>query len=64
MLRLLSLLLALLAVAAATYYLVQGTAESGGPSAPKQQIDSMQQKAKQIERDSQKRADELFKKSE
>jgi len=53
-------------VAGAAYYLLQGTAESsrGETSAPKQQLDQVRQKTKQIEQDSQKRADDLFKKSE
>ena len=66
MARLVSLLLGLLVVAGAAYYLLQGTAESsrGQPSAPKQQLDRVREKTKQIEQDSQKRADDLFKKSE
>ncbi|MGO8970818.1 MAG: hypothetical protein ACLQDQ_14765 [Myxococcaceae bacterium] len=64
--RLLSLLLGLLVVAFAAYYLLGGATQSatGGVSAPKQQLDKVRERAKEIERDSQKRADELFKKSE
>ncbi len=53
-------------VAFAAYYLLQGSTQSaaGGVSAPKQQLDRVRERAKEIERDSQRRADELFKKSE
>src|SRR5271165_3216933 len=63
MARLLSLLLGLLVVAGVAYYVLEGTtrAVSAGPSAPKQQLDSVRDRAKEIERDAQKRADELLK---
>ncbi len=53
-------------VAGVAYYVLQRTAESAssGHSAPRQQLDSVRDKAKDIERDAQKRADEVFKKSE
>jgi len=64
--RLLSLLLGLLVVAGVAYYVVQRTAESMGPgaSAPKRQLDNVRARAKEIERDAQKRADDLLKKTE
>jgi hypothetical protein len=66
MARLLTLLLGLLVVAGVTYYVLQGTAASTptAHSAPKRQLDDVRERAKQIEDDSQKRADDLFKKSE
>jgi hypothetical protein len=66
MARLLSLLLGLLVVAWVAYYVLQRTAESASSvhSAPRQQLDSVREKAKDIERDAQKRADELLKKGE
>ncbi len=64
--RILSLLLGLLVVAGVTYYVLQHSLESQAAlqSAPKQQLDRVRDRSKEIERDSQKRADELFKKSE
>ena len=64
--RLLTLLLGLLVVAGVTYYVLQRSLESQAAleSAPKQQLDRVRDRSKEIERDSQKRADELFKKSE
>jgi hypothetical protein len=64
--RLLTLLLGLLVVAGVTYYVLQRSLESQAAleSAPKQQLDRVRERSKEIERDSQKRADELFKKSE
>jgi hypothetical protein len=66
MARLLTLLLGLLVVAGVTYYVLQGTAASTptAHSAPKRQLDDVRERSKQIEQDSQKRADDLFKKSE
>jgi hypothetical protein len=64
--RILTLLLGLLVVAGVTYYVVQQTALSAGagPSTPRRQLDTVREKAKDIERDAQKRADDLLKKSE
>jgi hypothetical protein len=64
--RLLSLLLGLLVVAGVTYYVLQKTAESGASvhSAPRQQLDNVRERAKEIERDAQRRADDVMKKSE
>jgi hypothetical protein len=64
--RLLTLLLGLLVVAGVTYYVLQRSLESQAAleSAPKRQLDNVRERSKEIERDSQKRADELFKKSE
>jgi len=58
--------LGLLVVAAVAYYVLQRTAEStaAAHSAPRQQLDNVREKAKDIERDAQKRADEVFKKGE
>ena len=66
MARLLTLLLGLLVVAGVTYYVLQGSAAAtaSGHSAPKRQLDDVRERTKQIEQDSQKRADDLFKKSE
>jgi hypothetical protein len=66
MARLLSLLLGLLVVAGVAYYVLEGTARSGGSvhSAPREQLDRVRDRSKEIEQDSQKRADDLFKKSE
>lgn len=67
MARLLTLLLGLLVVAGVTYYVVGRTIESETPSAhsaPRQQLDRVRDRSKEIERESQKRADDLFKKSE
>jgi len=66
MARLLTLLLGLLVVAGVTYYVLQGTAAStpSAHSAPKRQLDDMRDRAKQIEQDGQKRADDAVKKSE
>jgi predicted HAD superfamily phosphohydrolase len=64
--RLLTLLLGLLVVAGVTYYVLQRSAESQASlqSAPKQQLDRVRERSKEIERDGQKRADDAFKKSE
>jgi hypothetical protein len=64
--RILSLLLGLLVVVGIAYYVVQRTVESAGPgpSAPKRQLDNVREKAKEIEKDAQKRADDLLKKTE
>jgi hypothetical protein len=64
--RILSLLLGLLVVAGVTYYVVQQTAlsTSTAPSAPRRQLDSVREKGKDIERDAQKRADDMLKKTE
>ncbi len=53
-------------VAGVTYYVLQRSLESQAAleSAPKRQLDNVRERSKEIERDSQKRADELFKKSE
>lgn len=65
MARLLTLLLGLLVVAGVTYYVLEHTAESTSVhSAPKQQLDKVRERSKDIERDAQKRADDLFKKTE
>lgn len=64
--RILSLLLGLLVVVGIAYYVVQRTAETmgPGPTAPKRQLDNVREKAKRIEQDAQKRADDLLKKTE
>ena len=64
--RILSLLLGLLVVAGVTYYVVQQTALSAGsgPSTPRRQLDTVREKAKDIERDAKQRADDLLKKSQ
>lgn len=53
-------------VAGVTYYVLERSAESQASlqSAPKQQLDRVRERSKEIERDAQKRADDLFKKSE
>ena len=53
-------------VAGVTYYVLQRTAESEASvhSAPRQQLDNVRERTKEIERDAQKRADETLKKSE
>ena len=60
------MLLGLLVVAGVAYYVLQRTAEStaAAQSAPRQQLDSVRDKAKDIERDAQRRADDVFKKGE
>jgi hypothetical protein len=59
------LLLGLLVVAGVAYYVLQLNADSASVhSAPRQQLDNVRDRAKEIEQDSQKRADDLFKKSE
>lgn len=66
MARILALLLGLGAVAGAAYYVVRGqVAANGQPgaSAPKQTLDNVRDKAKQIEDDAQKRADGLLQKT-
>jgi hypothetical protein len=64
--RFISLLLGLLVVAGVTYYVLQHTADSGASlhSSPRQQLDSVRERSKEIERDAQKRADDVMKKSE
>jgi uncharacterized protein (UPF0333 family) len=66
MARLLSLLLGLLVVAGVAYYVVTRSIESEASlqSAPKQKLDRVRERSKEIEQDAQKRADDLFKKSE
>jgi hypothetical protein len=67
MARILALLLGLAAVAGAAYYVVRGNLSAngqGGASAPKQTLDNVRDKAKQIEDDSQKRADGLLHKTD
>lgn len=66
MARLLSLLLGLLVVAGVTYYVLEHTAESEASlhSGPRQQLDKVRERSKEIERDAQKRADDVFKKSQ
>jgi len=65
--RLLSLLLALAALAGLSYYVVEQYAASStpdGPSAPKQQLDRVREQAKAMEKEAQRRADQAVKKSE
>ena len=65
--RILSLLLGLLVVAGVTYYVIEHTLEASsatGKSAPRRQLDNVREKAKDIEQDAQKRADDLLKKTE
>jgi hypothetical protein len=64
--RLLTLLLGLLVVAGLTYYVLERSAasQSAAESAPKRQLDNVRERSKEIERDAQKRADDVFKKSE
>jgi hypothetical protein len=66
MARLLTLLIGLLVVAGAAYYVLERSAasESSVHSAPKQQLDRVRERSKEIERDAQKRADDVLKKSE
>lgn len=60
------MLLGLLVVAGVTYYVLEHTAESEASvhSAPKEQLDKVRERSKEIERDAQKRADDVFKKSQ
>lgn len=60
------MLLGLLVVAGVTYYVLEHTAESEASvhSAPRQQLDKVRERSKEIERDAQKRADDVFKKSQ
>lgn len=60
------MLLGLLVVAGVTYYVLEHTAESEANvhSAPKEQLDKVRERSKEIERDAQKRADDVFKKSQ
>jgi len=53
-------------VAGVAYYVVARSIESEASlhSAPKQQLDRVRERSKQIEQDAQKRADDLLKKSE
>ena len=66
--KMLAVLLGLAALLAAAYYGLQGTkvstVEGREPSAPKQQLDNVRAKARSIEDDTQKRADELLRKSQ
>jgi len=64
--RLLTLLLGLLVVAGVTYYVLERSlaSQAAAESGPKQQLDKVRERSKEIERDAQKRADDLFKKSE
>jgi hypothetical protein len=64
--RILSLLLGLLVVAGVAYYVIEHSlqASASGHSAPRRQLDNVREKAKDIEQDAQKRADDLLKKSE
>ncbi len=66
MARLLTLLLGLLVVAGVTYYVLARSIESEASihTAPRQQLDRVRERSKEIEQDAQKRADDLFKKSE
>jgi hypothetical protein len=66
MARLLSLLLGLLVVAGVAYYVVARSIESEASvhSAPREQLDRVRDRSKEIERDAQRRADEALKKSE
>jgi hypothetical protein len=66
MARILALLLGLATVAGAAYYVVRGNLGANGQtgaSAPKETLDNVRSKAKQIEDDAQKRADGLLQKS-
>ena len=62
------LILGAAALLAAAYYGIQGKrSDAGGglePSGPKQTLDNVRQKARGIEEDSQRRADELMRKSQ
>jgi hypothetical protein len=64
--RVLSLLLGLLVVVGVAYYVIQRTTEAAAPgrSAPRRQLDNVRERSKEIERDAQKRADDLLKKTE
>ena len=66
MVRLLTVLLSILLAAGVTYYLVARTIESQASvhSAPRQQLDRVRDRSKEIEQDAQKSADDVFKKSE
>jgi hypothetical protein len=66
MARLLTVILGAALTAGAAYYYVKGQAGSSsieGKSAPKQTLDNVRVKAKSIEDDAQKRADELGRKA-
>jgi hypothetical protein len=65
--RILALLLGLGVVAATAYWVVRGNLATGGtqgPSAPKQTLDNVRDRAHQLEDDAQKRANDLAKKTE
>jgi len=53
-------------VAGVTYYVLERSlaSQAAAESGPKQQLDKVRERSKEIERDAQKRADDLFKKSE
>jgi hypothetical protein len=66
MARLLSLLLGLLVVAGVAYYVIARSIESENSvhSAPREQLDRVRERSKEIERDAQRRADEAAKGTE
>lgn len=63
--RILAVVIGLGAVAYGAYYALRGSIGSGGTekSAPKETMDRMHDKAKEIEQDTQRRADEMMKKT-
>ena len=63
--RILALVLGLAALALAAKVMLAGTAvgNPAGPSQPKRQLDDVRARAKQLEREQQRNADELARKS-
>jgi hypothetical protein len=64
--RILTLILGLVAVAFAAKYMLAGTMlrDPAGPTQPKQQLDNVRVRAKQLEREQQKSVDDLVRKND
>ena len=64
--RILALVLGLAALAFAAKYMLTGTAahDPAGPTQPKRQLDNVRTRAKELEREQQKNADEMARKTE
>jgi hypothetical protein len=63
--RILALVLGLAALAFAAKYMLTGTAarDPSGPTEPKRQLDNVRTRARQLEREQQKAADEIARKA-
>ena len=64
--RILALVLGLAALAFAAKHMLAGTAahDPAGPTQPKRQLDNVRVRAKELERENQKNAEEMIKKSD